>query len=168
MRERRGQKVRIDLSGTDLRLIKLGLDLAVKRQKAVLNERGLQPGKGYNKSFAWTLRELHRTLDRNNGGEFYFDATQISGLKFALSETSRKLLRDKTAQRGKQKRPLVQELEMVAEKLQQVRKCAERERQLRHQAKQYMTSDGKDGRHLRYGCMTRLIKRRSSDKGPSQ
>ena len=63
----------------------------------------------------------------NKGGEFYFDATQISALKFALSETRRKLLRDKTAQRKKQKRPLVQELEMVAEKLQQVRKCAERE-----------------------------------------
>jgi hypothetical protein len=127
MRERRGQKVRIDLNGTDLRLIKPGLDLAVKRQKAALNEQGLQPGRGYNKRLAKMVRDLNGTLRHHKGGTFYFDATQISALKFALSKTRRKLLRDKTAQRGKQKRPLVQELEMVAEKLENVRKCAERE-----------------------------------------
>ena len=127
MRERRGQKVRIDLNGTDLRLIKPGLDLAVKRQKAALNEQGLQPGRGYNKRFAKMVRDLNGTLPHHKGGDFYFDATEISALRFALSETRRKLLRDKTAQRGKQERPLVRQLEMVAEKLQQVRKCAERE-----------------------------------------
>ncbi len=127
MRERRGRKVRIDLNSTDLRLIKPGLDLTAKRLRAALNEQGLQPGRGYNKQFARKIRNLHRTLARNNeGATFYFDATQISVLVFALSETRRKLLTAKTERSRKKKRPLIQELEESSEKLVKVRKCAER------------------------------------------
>ena len=127
MRERRGRKVRIDLNSTELRLIKPGLDLTAKRLRAALNEQGLQPGRGYNKQFARKIRDLHRTLARNNeGATLYFDATQISVLVFALSETRRRLLTAKTERSRKKKRPLIQELEESSEKLVKVRKCAER------------------------------------------
>jgi hypothetical protein len=127
MRERKGRKVRIDLNRTDLTLIRPGLDLALKRQQAALNEQGLQPRRGYDKGFAKMLRDLQGALAGNNAGEFYFDVTQISALTFALSETRRKRLQDKTARSRIQKRPLIQKFEMAAEKLEKIRKCAERE-----------------------------------------
>ena len=127
MRERRERKVRIDLNRTDLTLIRPGLDLAVKRQQAALNGQGLQPRRGYDKGFAKMLRDLQGALPSNKAGEFYFDATQISALTFALSETRRKRLQNKTARSRKQNYPLIQKFEMAAVKLQNTRKCAERE-----------------------------------------
>lgn len=170
MRERRERKVRIDLNRTDLTLIRPGLDLAVKRQQAALNGQGLQPRRGYDKGFAKMLRDLQGALPSNKAGEFYFDATQISALTFALSETRRKRLQNKTARSRKQNYPLIQKFEMAAVKLQNTRKCAERE-DIKRAGKQHMTSAGKDGRHLRGGCMMRSeppIKRTSSDLGPSR